>query len=76
VIPFQNNDAIIEAAKQHKINVFVVDNPSALYLMNKMGVAAEFRQSAPVFRDELRRAVRKGQLSQQQSAADLSGTRR
>ena len=60
VIPFQNNDAIIEAAKQHKISVFVVDNPSAHYLLNKMGIEAEFRQSAPVFRDELRRAVRKG----------------
>jgi len=60
VIPFQNNDAIIEAAKQHKINVFVADDPSALYLLNKMGIEGEFRQSAPVFRDELRRAVRKG----------------
>jgi ABC-type amino acid transport substrate-binding protein len=60
VILFQNNDAIIEAAKQHKINVFVADDPSAHFLLNKMGIEAEFRQSAPVFRDELRRAVRKG----------------
>src|SRR6185295_14760071 len=30
VIPFENNDAIIEAARQHKINVFVVDDPSAI----------------------------------------------
>jgi PAS domain S-box-containing protein len=60
VIPFQNNDAIIEAAKQHKINVFVADDPSALYLLNKMGIDGEFRHSPPVFRDELRRAVRKG----------------
>jgi signal transduction histidine kinase len=28
--------------------------------LNKMGIEAEFRHSAPVFRDELRRAVRKG----------------
>ncbi|HYR76478.1 MAG TPA: PAS domain-containing protein [Pyrinomonadaceae bacterium] len=60
VIPFQNNDAIIEAAKQHRVNVFVVDDPSALYLLNKLGVEEEFRHSAPVFQDELRRAVRKG----------------
>ncbi|HEY2973459.1 MAG TPA: PAS domain-containing protein [Pyrinomonadaceae bacterium] len=60
VILFQNNEAIIEAAKQHKINVFVVDDPSALYLLNKIGLEAEFRHSAPIFRDELRRAVRKG----------------
>ncbi|MEY2538504.1 MAG: hypothetical protein QOG67_2244 [Verrucomicrobiota bacterium] len=60
VIPFQSNDAIIAAAKQHKINVFVADAPSALYLLNKLGIEAEFRRSAPIFRDELRRAVRKG----------------
>ena len=60
VIPFQNNEAIIEAAKQHKINVFVVDDPSALYLLNKAGIEENFRHSAPIFRDELRRAVRKG----------------
>src|ERR1700719_798784 len=60
VIPFQNYDAMIKAAKQHKINVFVVDGPSALYLLNKMGIEAEFRHSVPIFRDELRRAVRKG----------------
>src|SRR5882724_7221496 len=60
VIPFQSNDAIIEAAKQHKINVFVVDDPSALYLLNKMGIESEFRHSAPIFRDGLQRAVRKG----------------
>lgn len=52
--------ATIEAAKEHTINVFVVDDRSALYLLNKMGIEAEFRHSAPVFRDELRRAVRKG----------------
>jgi PAS domain S-box-containing protein len=60
VIPFQSNDALIAAAKQHKINVFVADAPSALYLLNKLGIEAEFRRSAPIFRDELRRAVRKG----------------
>jgi PAS domain S-box-containing protein len=60
MIPFENNDAIIGAAKQHKINVFVVDDPSALYLLNKAGIEGEFRHSAPMFHDELRRAVRKG----------------
>ncbi len=63
VIPYENNDAIIEAAKQHKISVFVVDNPSAVYLLSKRGIQAEFRQSQPIFRDDLRRAVRKGEAS-------------
>jgi len=60
LILFQNDAAIIESAGQHKINVFVLDDASALYLLNKAGIEDEFRQSAPVFRDELRRAVRKG----------------
>jgi PAS domain S-box-containing protein len=62
-ILFQNYGAMIAAAKQHKINVFVADAPSALYLLNKKGIEAEFRHSAPIFRDELRRAVRKGDTS-------------
>jgi PAS domain S-box-containing protein len=60
VIPFQNYDAMIAAAKQGKINVFVADDPSALYLLNKAGIEGEFRHSAPIFHDKLRRAVRKG----------------
>jgi len=60
LIPFQNNEAIVAAAKEHKINVFVVDAPSAIYLLNKAGVDDEFRRSVPIFRDDLRRAVRKG----------------
>lgn len=60
LVQFRNNSEIVEAAKQHKINVFLSDAPSAFYLLNKMGIAADFRRSAPIFRDQLRRAVRKG----------------
>jgi PAS domain S-box-containing protein len=62
LIPFANNGAIIKAAQERKINVFVVDAPSALYLLNRKGLAKDFRRSAPVFRDELRRAVHKGDV--------------
>ncbi|MDB6093207.1 MAG: domain S-box-containing protein [Verrucomicrobia bacterium] len=60
LIPFRNDQGIIAAARQHKINVFVVDAPAALYLLNKAGIEAEFRRSAPIFQDDLQRAVRKG----------------
>jgi PAS domain S-box-containing protein len=62
VILFQSNDEIIDAAKQRKVNVFVADAPSAIYLLNKMGIEDDFRHSAPIFRDQLRRAVRKGDV--------------
>jgi signal transduction histidine kinase/ABC-type amino acid transport substrate-binding protein len=70
VIPFRNNDAIIKAAQQHKINVFLADAPSALYLLNKAGVEDEFRRSAPIFRDVLRRAVRKGDAALLRTVSD------
>jgi PAS domain S-box-containing protein len=60
LVPFRNFAAMIEAAKEHKVNVFVADAPSALYYLNKSGIEAEFRHSTPVFRDGLQRAVRKG----------------
>jgi signal transduction histidine kinase len=63
LILFPDHDAIVEAAKAHKINAFVVDDPSALYLLAKRQIDGEFRHSAPIFRDELRRAVRKGDTS-------------
>jgi len=60
MIPFPSHTAIVEAARQRKINVFAFDRPSALYLLNKAGLAGEFRQSDTIFHDEIRRGVRKG----------------
>ncbi|MDB6027291.1 MAG: sensor hybrid histidine kinase, partial [Verrucomicrobiales bacterium] len=60
LIPFPSHDAIVSAAKEHKINVFAFDGPSAHYFLNKHGIEGDFRKSAPIFRDQLRRAVRKG----------------
>jgi PAS domain S-box-containing protein len=60
LIQFPNYEALVEAAKQSKINVFVADAPTALYLLHKAGIEAHFRQSTPIFSDELQRAVRKG----------------
>jgi PAS domain S-box-containing protein len=70
VISFPNYNAMIEAAKQHKINVFVADDPSALYLLNKAGIESEFRHSAPMFHDELRRALRKGDTALLRTVVD------
>jgi PAS domain S-box-containing protein len=70
VIPFQSNEAIVDAARQHKISVFVADDSSALYLLNKLGIEDDFRRSEPIFRDQLRRAVRKGNAALLRTVSD------
>ena len=70
VIPFESYNDIVNAAKQHKINVFIADAPAAFYLLNKMHMENRFRHSAPIFRDELRRAVRKGDVTTMRAVSD------
>ena len=57
---FNTYEAIVRAAQQHKVNVFVIDEPSALYFLHKLGIEGDFRRSAPINTGELRRAVKKG----------------
>jgi len=57
---FDNYEAIIAAARDGKVKVFTVDQPPALYYLIKMGIQDRFRQSAPLYSGEFRRAVRKG----------------
>jgi ABC-type amino acid transport substrate-binding protein len=63
VLLFTNYEAIVEAAAQHKVNVFVMDEPPALYFLNKLGIQDEFRRSAPVNTGQFRRAVKKGDVA-------------
>lgn len=60
LVPFPNCEAMVAAAKERKINVFIADAGPGHYFLNKAGIEAEFRHSTPVFRDGLQRAVRKG----------------
>jgi PAS domain S-box-containing protein len=60
VLLFTNYQAIIEAARQHQVNVFMADKPPTLYFLHKLGLQDEFRQSAAANRGEFHRAVRKG----------------
>jgi PAS domain S-box-containing protein len=70
VLLFHNYEAIVEAAKQHKINVFVVDAPPAIYFLNKLGIEAEFRRSPPINLGEFHRAVRKGDAALLRTVAE------
>lgn len=58
-IGFAKYDDIVRAAAHRQINVFVADDAPTWYLMHKAGIAGQFRQST-LFRDDLRRGVRKG----------------
>ncbi|WP_395735315.1 PAS domain S-box protein [Prosthecobacter sp.] len=60
---YKNYEAIINAAHERKVNVFVVDKPPALYFLNKRGIEGDFRMSEPISVGEFHRAVRKGNAS-------------
>ncbi|OQX17655.1 MAG: hypothetical protein BWK76_09950 [Desulfobulbaceae bacterium A2] len=56
---FNSYESVIRAAGAHKVNVFVVDEPPALYFLYKFGLHDQFRQSPPLYVGEFHRAVRK-----------------
>jgi len=60
VLLFTNYEAIVQAAKDRKVNVFVADQPPALYFLHKLGIQNDFRQSDPISMGQFRRAVQKG----------------
>ena len=60
VMLFPNYEAIVRAARERKVNVFLVDEPAALYFLHKLGIQDEFRKTAPVNTAAFHRAVRKG----------------
>lgn len=61
VLLFNNYESIVTAAAQHKVNVFVVDKPAALYYLNKLQISSRFRYSAAINVGEFHRATRQGE---------------
>lgn len=59
---FNSYESIIKAASEHKISVFVVDKPPALYYMYKLQIQDQFNYSAPLYSGEFHRAVKKGNI--------------
>lgn len=60
---YNNYEAIITAAQERKVNVFVADEPPVLYFLHKYGLEADFKMSEPISMGEFHRAVRKGNTS-------------
>jgi PAS domain S-box-containing protein len=60
LLEYPSYEAIVGAARDGKVNVFVVDRPPALHFLYRMGIADRFRRTAPLYVGEFHRAVRKG----------------
>lgn len=60
LLVYPDYKSLIDAARQRRINIFVMDDPPAIYYLNKEGLDAQFRRSEPVFRGAFHRAVLKG----------------
>jgi len=60
LVTYPDYEAIIQAAKEHKISVFSVDQPAASYFLHKYGVVDRFKRTAPIHSGQFHRAVRKG----------------
>ncbi|MRR07751.1 MAG: transporter substrate-binding domain-containing protein, partial [Deltaproteobacteria bacterium] len=60
LLEFSSYEAIIKAAQEKKITVFVMDKPPALYFLYKAGLHDEFRFSEPLYTGQFHRAVTKG----------------
>lgn len=60
LVLYNSYEAVILAAKEHKVTVFVVDNPPAQYFLHKFGIIENYRRSNPLNVGEFHRAVKKG----------------
>jgi PAS domain S-box-containing protein len=57
---FKGYEDIVRAAKEHKVNVFVIDKPPALYFLHKYNIESLFKTSLAMPSGEFHRAVGKG----------------
>ena len=57
---FRSYEEIVAAARDHKVNVFVVDRPPAFYYLYKFGIETHFREAAVMPSGEFHRAVARG----------------
>lgn len=61
VAEYDSYGAIVQAAKQGEILVFVMDKPPGLYYLGKLGLQREFMMSEPIYSGQFHRAFPKGE---------------
>lgn len=57
---YPSYEAIIRAAKDHKVSVFSVDQPAAVYFLHKYGLVDRFKKTPSLYTGQFHRAVKKG----------------
>ena len=57
---FPSYEAVIDAAKNGDISLFVVDEPAALYYLYQKGIAKDFQIGQSLYSGQFHRAVKKG----------------
>lgn len=62
IIEYTSYEAVIRAAQQGEIGVFVVDEPAALYYMYQMNIVKDFSRSQSLYSGQFHRAVKKGDV--------------
>ena len=62
LVGYPSYEAIILAAKEHKISVFSMDQPAASYFLHKYGIVDRFKRTAPINSGQFHRAVQKGDV--------------
>ena len=63
LVEYNSYEAIIQAAKNHDVVVFVIDKPPADYFLYLYGIEKEFNQTEPLYSGQFHRAVLKGNTS-------------
>ncbi len=56
---FPSYESIIRSAMEQKVRVFCIDTPPALYYLNKMNIAKDYRYTDPLYTGQFHRAVPK-----------------
>ena len=59
---YASYEDIVKAAAAKEIRVFCMDEPPALYYLNKMNIENEYRRSKPLYSGQFHRAVAKGKI--------------
>ncbi len=60
IVEFPSYEAMVLAARDHNLLIFIMEKPPGLYFLYKHGLTDQLRISEPLYSGEFRRAVKKG----------------